>query len=122
MHCRSSKLAQGVIPVPKLSKCTFRSPNLLIVSRKVEVFELHRAYMWVQILFLKFSTQILYFIFFSKILFQNSMPNILFSNISSKIFPFYFLFFYKFDHMSFLFYNFLYRSFLFKYIYTSKLV
>jgi hypothetical protein len=37
MHRRSSNLAQGVIPVPKLSKCPFKSLNLLIISQEVQI-------------------------------------------------------------------------------------
>jgi hypothetical protein len=36
MHRRSLNLARGVIPIPKLSKCIFRSLNLLIVSPKLQ--------------------------------------------------------------------------------------
>jgi len=57
--------------------------------------------MWVRILFLKFSTQHLYFLFFSPKFCFKILCLISFSNISSKICPSYFLFFYKFDHMSF---------------------
>jgi len=36
MHRRPLNLAAGVIPVPKLSKYTSRSPNLLIASYEIQ--------------------------------------------------------------------------------------
>ena len=79
--------------------------------------------MWVQILFLKFPAQLLYFLIFLQNFVSKLYARIFFPNFLQNLsFLFSDYFFYKFDHMSFLFYNFLYRPFVFEYICTSKLV
>jgi hypothetical protein len=99
MHRRSSNLARGVILVPKLSKCEFRSSNLLIVSHEVQIIIFKLQSGSVQLMWslhaganfiLNFSAQHLYFSNF-------------FQNIVSKCYAKYFLFQYFLQNFSFLF-------------------
>ena len=129
MHHQFSNLARSIIWVPKLSKCIFRSSNLLlIVSQKFLITILNcKAEVFWLMCSLHVGPNFIFKFLHSTLIFLKFSPKFYFQTLCHKIFlmfpPKFISFIFWFLQVLSWFlipYNFLYRSFVFKHIFTSK--